>query len=50
MRGGGSQMCEEGGNLKLKSEAVSCVLEVESFQICNLLMGAGFWTGPLLLG
>lgn len=25
VRGGGSQMCEEGGNLKLKSEAVSCV-------------------------
>lgn len=50
MRGGGSQMCEESGNLKLKSEAVSCVLEIESFQICNLLMGAGFWTRPLLLG
>lgn len=37
--GGGSQVFEEGGKLKLKSEAISCLLEVEAFQICNLLMG-----------
>lgn len=37
--GDGSQECEESGKLKLKVEATSCFLEVETFQICNLLMG-----------
>lgn len=38
--GGGSQVCEEGGKLELKLEAISCLLEVESFPICVLLMAA----------
>lgn len=37
--GDGSQVYEEGGKLKLKLEATSCILEVETLQICNLLMG-----------
>lgn len=37
--GDGSQVCEEGGKLKLKLEATSCILEVETLQIYNLLMG-----------
>lgn len=49
--GGGSQVCEEGGKLKLKLEAILCILEVETFQICNLLMGTvAFGQGQLLSG
>lgn len=46
--GGGSQVCEEGGKLKLKLEAISCLLEVETFQICNLLMDG--YCGPCSSG
>lgn len=46
--GGGSQVCEEAGELKLKLEAISCLLEVETFQICNLLMDG--YCGPCSSG